>query len=28
MEPNAPITATASFRVTGAYEQGTGESGS
>jgi hypothetical protein len=28
MEANAPITATATFRVTGALEQGTGESGS
>jgi len=28
MEPNAPITATATFRVTGALEQGTGGSGS
>jgi hypothetical protein len=28
MEPNAPITATATFRVTGAVEQGTGEAGS
>ena len=28
MEPNAPITATATFRVAGAIEQGTGESGS
>lgn len=28
MEANAPITATAVFRVTGALEQGTGESGS
>lgn len=28
MEPNAPITATATFRVTGALEQGTGASGS
>jgi hypothetical protein len=28
MEPNAPITATATFRVAGAVEQGTGEAGS
>lgn len=28
MEPNAPITATATFRVTGAVEQGTGAAGS
>jgi hypothetical protein len=28
MEPNAPITATATFRVASAVEQGTGESGS
>lgn len=28
MEANAPITATVTFRVTGALEQGTGESGS
>jgi hypothetical protein len=28
MEANAPITATATFRVTGDLEQGTGESGS
>lgn len=28
MEANAPITSTATFRVTGAVEQGTGESGS
>lgn len=28
MEANAPITATATFRVAGAIEQGTGESGS
>lgn len=28
MEANAPITATAVFRVTGALEQGTGEAGS
>jgi hypothetical protein len=28
MEANAPITATATFRVSGALEQGTGESGS
>lgn len=28
MEPNAPMTATATFRTTGAVEQGTGEAGS
>lgn len=28
MEPNAPITATATFRVAGAIGQGTGETGS
>jgi hypothetical protein len=28
MEANAPITSTATFRVTGAVEQGTGEAGS
>lgn len=28
MEPNTPITATATFRVTGAVEQGAGEAGS
>jgi hypothetical protein len=28
MEPNAPITATITFRVGGAIEQGTGETGS
>ena len=28
MEPNAPITATATFRITGAVEQGTGAAGS
>jgi hypothetical protein len=28
MEPNAPITSTVTFRVTGAVEQGTGETGS
>lgn len=28
MEPNAPITATATFRVTGAQEQGAGAAGS
>ena len=28
MEPNAPVTATAVIRITGAQEQGTGESGS
>lgn len=28
MEPNAPITATATFRVTGSVDQGTGEAGS
>jgi hypothetical protein len=28
MEPNAPITSTATFRVTGAVEQGSGASGS
>lgn len=28
MEPNAPITASATLRVTGAVEQGTGEAGS
>lgn len=28
MEPNAPITATATFRVTGAVEQGAGAAGS
>jgi hypothetical protein len=28
MEPNSPITATATFRITGAVEQGTGAAGS
>ena len=28
MEPNSPMTATATFRVAGAVDQGTGESGS
>jgi hypothetical protein len=28
MEPNAPMTATATFRVAGEIEQGAGEAGS